>query len=619
MSFIKRLAFLIAILAIVITLYSCSAIEDTLQGQDDTQSTEDPSNSNNEKPSDEGSDNETTEKDPSDKKDDDTDNGDGGEDTPLEDGLSEDGTFYRLTDKNGVVVHIPVGVPLNIASNGSITEDRGNVRKMRSRPAASETEADYSDQRSVCIFSTLSTYSIGYGAIKHPCEDGYINNPSGNPYTVDDQHALVIQCFDENYNEVSKDDPNVYYISIYVLDYLTDPGHLMFSETIDYSYAEGITLNYFTFSNIVVGVPYVQKSIDTSYDEDIGDYVTTYYMSERVTLRTPEGFHDIELKWYYCNSDWATITRHEYTFDDYFNPTAYFIYDHLDRIVYTHKIDKNGDLYDVYSYEFYPDGNPKLISEPDLYKAYDENGNIIELRKKTVTSSGCYVWDCSGINESGDRWHSISEYKNNKLVKEIYYYENTDAIKLIQEFDGDGNKIAEKSYTESGDLCLIEEYEYSNSILVKSSFKSYESGNMILYGHTVYYSDGTPKDAVTYYANGNKADDMHWESDGSSMTWNLYSEDGKLTQRQIYTYTNGITTRLDVYQYGTEEDSTLVTHTVTEYDELGQDTKYTTYENDILTNETYVTGSGYITYDYVQGYIYYYDSDYNLIDKKPIG
>ena len=109
MSFIKRLAFLIAILAIVITLYSCSAIEDTLQGQDDTQSTEDPSNSNNEKPSDEGSDNETTEKDPSDKKDDDTDNGDGGEDTPLEDGLSEDGTFYRLTDKNGVVVHIPVG------------------------------------------------------------------------------------------------------------------------------------------------------------------------------------------------------------------------------------------------------------------------------------------------------------------------------------------------------------------------------------------------------------------------------------------------------------------------------------------------------------------------------
>ena len=341
MSIINRILLLLTALTITITLVSCSDTSDSSTPDVNPPVTEEIPEV--ETPDDENDQSDNKE-DTGDIKEDGSDNGSEDKNEPVieQDGLAEDGSYYRLTDKNGVVIKIPVGVPLNVASNGGITVDNTNAKRMR----ASAGEKASSEQRSVCIFSALSTYSIGYGNINHPCEDGYINDPSGTPYAVDDQHALVIQCFDEDYNEVSKDSPDVYYISIYVLDYLTNPGRLMFSETIDYSYAEGITLSYFTFSNIIIGTPHTQKSTYSSYDEALGEYVTVYRISENVTLRTPEGMHHIELKWWYCNPDWTTITRHEniYNGDDYFNPIGFVIYDHLDRVLYKHSIDENGNF-----------------------------------------------------------------------------------------------------------------------------------------------------------------------------------------------------------------------------------------------------------------------------------
>lgn len=603
MSFTNKMLLLFTALIIAIALVSCSDTGDSITQDDTPPITEGPGNATEEKPGDENTDDKGSE--------------DKNDAPALKDGLSEDGTYYRLTDKNGVVIRIPIGVPLNIASNGGITVDNGGEKKVRSGGQVAASEEDSSGQRSVCIFSTLSTYSIGYGAIKHPCEDGYINDPSGMPYTVDDQHALVIQCFDENYNEVSKDSPDVYYISIYVLDYLTDPGQLMFSKTIDYSYADGITLDYFTFSNIVFGTPYTQKSVNTTYDENIGEYVTVYRITESVALRTPTGVLVIELKWWYCNPDWTTITRHEHVFDDYFNSIGFIIYDHLDRMIYRNSVDENGNLVE-YSYEFYPDGSPKVVDEPSLYIKYDESGNIIDHRKKTVISSDCYIWEHTGINEFGDRYHSIYEHSNGTR-KETHYYPNTEVIRWIWVYNGDDKKISEESYTESGDLCLRTEYEYENGVLVKDSSRNYEDGELIMYSYCLYYADGSPKEGVTYYASGVKADEMLWTADGSSMTWNIYSETGELTQSQIYTYKEGVTSRLDTYFYETKGDSPLVVHTVEEYDELGQLKKYAEYENDALMFETYYTDSGITTYDYANGYVYYYDSDFNLIDKQPIG
>lgn len=614
MSFVNRFASLLTVLAILITLVSCSDTNDTVTPDVNPPATEEFPGVEN--PDDENDQSDKKE-DTDDKKEDGSDNGEDKNEPVIEqDGLSEDGTYYRLTDKNGVVIKIPVGVPLNVASNGGITVDNTNAKRMR----ASAGEKASSEQRSVCIFSALSTYSIGYGNINHPCEDGYINDPSGKPYAVDDQHALVIQCFDEDYNEVSKDSPDVYYISIYVLDYLTNPGQLMFSETINYSYAEGITLSYFTFSNIIIGTPYTQKSTYSSYDEALGEYVTVYRISESVAVRTPKGMHHFELKWWYCNPDWTTITRHEniYNGDDYFNPIGYVIYDHLDRVLYKHSIDENGNIYDDCSYEYYPDGSLKLVDEPSLYVMYDESGNIIEQKKLTVISSDYYIWEHTGINEFGERYHSIYEHSNGTR-KETHYYPNTEVIRWIWEYDSDGNQIVDESYTESGDLCLRTEYEYENGVLVKDSSRNYEDGELILYSYCLYYTDGSPKEGVTYYASGVKSDDMYWTPDGSSMTWNIYSETGELTQRLIYTYKDGVRTKLEIYEYGTEEDSSLVVHTVEEYDELGQFKKSARYENNVLTDETYATDSGYTIYYYTQGFVYYYDHDYNIISKQPIG
>ena len=613
MSFTNRMLLLFTALTIAIALVSCSDTGDSITQDDTPPITEGPGNATEEKP---GDDNIDDKEDQSDKKEDGSDNGEDKNEPVIEqDGLSEDGTYYRLTDKNGVVIKIPVGVPLNVASNGGITVDNTNAKKMR----ASAGEKASSEQRSVCIFSALSTYSIGYGNINHPCEDGYINDPSGKPYAVDDQHALVIQCFDEDYNEVSKDSPDVYYISIYVLDYLTNPGQLMFSETIDYSYAEGITLNYFTFSNLVFGTPYTEKSINTTYNENIGEYVTIYSITEYITVRTPGVIHHLLLKWYECNPDWSTIKRHEYVFNgnDYFNPIGFVTYDHLDRVLYKHSIDENGNIYDDCSYEYYPDGSPKVVDEPSLYIKYDESGNIIDHRKMTVISSDCYIWDVTRVDESGDRYHSICEYSNGTR-KETHYYPNTEVIRWIWEYDGDGNEISEESYADNGDLCQRQEREYAEGVLVKSSYKNYENGELILYGYTLYYADESPKEGVTYYASGVKSDDMYREPDGSSMTWNIYSETGELTQRQIYTYKDGVTSRLDTYFYETR-DGSIVEHRIEEYDELGHQKKESSYENGTLTREIYYTDSGITTYDYANGYIYYYDSDCNLIDKQPIG
>ena len=215
------------------------------------------------------------------------------------DGLSEDKTYYQLTDKNGRVIRIPLGVSLSAAENGTIStasSEAKSTSKRISLTSAKVVATDETSEKSIYVFSPLSIISFGYGNIKHPAKDGYLYQSGTTPFSADEDHILVVQCLDANLNAVEPTDASAYYIYAFVLDYKTNPDGLMFSEIIEYSAQSDELINYFTFSNVVFGTPYTSKSVTTQTDPETGATIKIYYKVEEVTLRYPGGIRVIPLK-----------------------------------------------------------------------------------------------------------------------------------------------------------------------------------------------------------------------------------------------------------------------------------------------------------------------------------
>lgn len=620
MTSIKKFCFLVIVLALVMALASCSVLDEILAAsQGSGNVTEDPDDKNNDLPPASGD-----KEDNSDKKEEENDdlpssggnkdeeneeNNDGnGDVTASKDGLSEDGTYYQLTDKNGVVIRIPVGRPLAPSSNGAISSD--NIEKqMRSRNVTRTSDDENSENRSIYIFSELSIYSMGYGSVNNPCESGYILDPAGKPYTVDDQHVVVVQCFNEDLYEVKADSGEVCYINIYVLDYLTDPGNLMFSEIIEYSYAEKMTIYHVFFSNIVFGTPYVQKHTEQYYDEAIGAYRTRYVMEELINLRTPTGVMVLQLKQYECNSDWSTIRCTEYIYDDTWNLTDSVMTDHLGRLI-EHCIYENGLVKDSYYRDYYPNGNLKQVSEPDLREDYEEDGTLILRSVRIKTDENSYVWDSIFRNVDGEYQRMVEEYVNDVPYKQTYYHPNSEIVDLIYFFDEEGHVIREEYYTEEGVISSIHTTEYTNGVISYTTYTNYEDGEIYIYGYSDYYPDGEYRYAISHYASGVIFDEMFRTEDGSEVTWILYDEEGEIYQKEYYEYEGKRMVRSTDYFY---ENGKVVTTNVSEYDLEGDTVSVYTYEGDALAYKRIRTDYGYTMYDYVNRSISYYDFDLNFL------
>lgn len=604
MTAIKKLCVLAIVLALVMALASCSVLDEILaasQGAGNV--TETPDDKNDDLPPASGDKEDNSDDKDEENKDNETNN----DVTASKDGLSEDGTYYQLTDKNGVVIRIPVGRSLTLSGNGAINTEK-TEKQMRSRNVMRASDDD-SNHRSIYIFSNLSIFSMGYGSLKNPCGSGYILDPTNKPYSVDDQHVVVVQCFNEDYYEVSANSGEVYYISIYVLDYLTDPGNLMFSEIIEYSYAEQMTVYHVYFSNIVFGTPYVQKHTEQYYDEAIGAYRTRYVMEELINLRTPTGIMVLPLKHYECNSDWSTIRCTEYIYDDTWNLTDSVMTDHLGRLI-EHCIYENGLVKDSYYRDYYPNGNLKQVSEPDLREDYEEDGTLILRSVRIKTSENSYVWDTVALNVDGGYGRYLEEYVDGIFRKQTSYHPDNETIAAIYFYDEEGRSIRTESYTVEGIIAHVDTTEYTNGVISYTSYISYKNGEVSVYGSSEYYPDGEYKYAISYYASGVICDEMFRTEDGSEVTWILYDEEGEIYQKEYYEYEGKRMVRSTDYFY---ENGKVVTTTVSEYDLEGDTVSVYTYEGDTLAYKRIRTDYGYTMYDYVNRSISYYDFDFNFL------
>ena len=604
MTAMKKLCVLAIVLALVMALASCSVLDEILaasQGAGNV--TETPDDKNDDLPPASGDKEDNSD----DKNEENKDNETNNDVTASKDGLSEDGTYYQLTDKNGVVIRIPVGRSLTLSGNGAINTEK-TEKQMRSRNVMRASDDD-SDHRSIYIFSNLSIYSMGYGSVNNPCGSGYILDPTNKPYTVDDQHVVVVQCFNEDYYEVKADSGEVCYINIYVLDYLTDPGNLMFSEIIEYSYAEQMTIYHVYFSNIVFGTPYVQKHTERDYDESIGAYRTRYVMEELINLRTPTGIMVLPLKHYECNSDWSTIRCTEYIYDDTWNLTDSIMTDHLGRLI-EHCIYENGLVKDSYYREYYPNGNLKQVSEPDLREDYEEDGTLILRSVRIKTSENSYVWDTVALNVDGGYGRYLEEYVDGIFRKQTSYHPDNETIAAIYFYDEEGRSIRTESYTVEGIIAHVDTTEYTNGVISYTSYISYQNGEVSVYGSSEYYPDGEYKYAISYYANGVICDEMFRTEDGSEERWILYDEEGNISQKVCCNFVDGIRVKDTNYFY---ENNTIVATSIVEYDSEGYRISYHSYEGDTLILKEIRTDSGYTVYDYLSQRIYYYDFDYNLL------
>ena len=604
MTAMKKLCVLAIVLALVMALASCSVLDEILaanQGAGNV--TETPDDKNDDLPPASGDKEDNSDDKDEENKDNETDN----DVTASKDGLSEDGTYYQLTDKNGVVIRIPVGRSLALSGNGAINTEK-TEKQMRSRNVMRASDDD-SDHRSIYIFSDISIYSMGYGSLKNPCGSGYILDPTNKPYSVDDQHVVVVQCFNEDYYEVSATSGEVYYISIYVLDYLTDPGNLMFSEIIEYSYAEKMTVYHVYFSNIVIGTPYIQKHTERDYDESIGAYRTRYVMEELITIRTPGGTWILQLKLYECNSDWSTIRCTEYTYDDNWKLTDSVMTDHLGRLI-EHCIYENGLLIESYYRDYYPNGNLKQVSEPDLREDYDEDGTLIHRSVRIKTGENSYVWDTVSLSVYGGYQRYVEEYVNDIFCKQTTYYAESDVISYIAYYDIERREIRRESYNMSGVITHVDTTEYTNGVISYTSYISYKNGEVNVYGSSEYYPDGEYKYSVSYYSNGVICDEMFRTEDGSEQLWILYDDSGKVTLKSYHNFVNGVVVKIADYFY---ENDKVVSTNISEYSLEGYVLSLYCYEGDNLSWKQIRTDSGYTVYDYVGKRITYYDFDHNFL------
>ena len=519
------------------------------------------------------------------------------------DGLSEDKTYYQLTDKNGRVIRIPIGVSLSADENGTISASSSEVKSTSKRISLTSSKAepiDDTDQKSIYVFSPLSIISFGYGDIKNPAKSGYLYESDSTPFSADEDHILVVQCLDADLNAVEPTDASAYYIYAYILDYKTNPDGLMFSEIIEYSAQSDELINYFTFSNVVFGTPYTSKSVTTQTDPETGATTTIYRKVEEVTLRYPGGVLVIPLKQYYCNSDWTVKYWYEYTYDSNSNLIMEVHYDHADRIIFKQLYDENGNVDESYSYEYYENGQLQTVSEPNFFATYEEDGTVIETSTREESSPGNYVWHTERYNPFlGGIERVDAVYVNYEFEKELYYAIDADWIFQVKYYTDDGRFDHVEDYDENGILISTRRYEYQSGTSISKEYatwynpdgsvcsthetlmdgvfpvssvqKDYENGELtFIFEYEYYPNNGGLKHTKDYYGNGQLFSESFYEEDGSYVTFS-YDENGNVTYKAENTYEDGVCKVMISWEY---KNNVLVQKQVYYYDNLYSTTIY---------------------------------------------
>ena len=382
------------------------------------------------------------------------------------DGLSKDGKYYQLTDKNGVIVRIPIGKALNVGADGKI---KASAKQSRSMPGLKHAKAEETEAKTIYVFSKLSVISFGYGNIKHPVTNSVLGDPSGTAFGAEENQVLVMQFTDEDLNAVAPGSNNAVYLYFWVLNYTGQPGKeatISFASEGHLSADGRTTYSYFEFSQntISFGTPYTAKSVYTLQDEFGNLYETIYRISEEMRVIKPGEILTVTLTDYYCDASWTPYSKTEYTYtSDYDQLAKSTKYDMqgraLEEIFY-----EDGVPYKTINHSYHENGQLASYSCWDKNggrtEMYNEQGTRTDLTIVTKTSENSSKTYVNAVEEDGFKMHFIQEDKDGRIVYRMYLYDDETPAELNR-YDEQGRRILDEYYDRSGNVTNRVEYTYN--------------------------------------------------------------------------------------------------------------------------------------------------------------
>ncbi|MBE5873233.1 MAG: tetratricopeptide repeat protein [Lachnospiraceae bacterium] len=391
---------------------------------------------------------------------------------------------------------------------------------------------------------------------------------------------------------------------------------------------------------------------------DSGDYVAAEsYFYEAMNLGDSSHYEKANVALVDCNilRGYAALEEGDtYSAESYFYNANNIDSNCVD--VYLGLAQVNADRGDIYYTNYWIDNGLGVITDADDVAKLEEkkafyNNNIIITKENTS-----YIWE--------DSPYSL-------YLEEEYFDQNGNTTYYVA-FNPYNNKISETYYNEQGNISeeiYYDEYGYMNNRYCyeydnngnQISYAGYDSGDNLIYKYTYQYDD---KDNIIntteYNGLGEIVYSQEWNyTDDGKTLWNAYYqyEAGELISAQSYQYAyddqgnetlylyvsnDGIQNTysyesINSYEYSNDKIQ-KITNTVTEkqYDEIiysysqvrineydGEnliswrceaedgtitDEMYSTYENGLLINETYIDeNKDYCSSDYT------YDSAGNIL------
>ena len=389
--------------------------------------------------------------------------------------------------------------------------------------------------------------------------------------------------------------------SRYVAEYDKDGNEIRREESYDnrrvvYEYKPGINGNYFC-------------SVVTRYHDGIPTYSEEYNeYGDRVKYTHWDDKGQI-----------AELWETKFTYDDKGRPATSNRYDNGTLVEsYSYGYDEDGHRYVIKRTTYYSDGKLReeieyndneditlslyyekdgaLMSKSTYSYVYDDNRNIISRERRDFdVTTGKVIYTCGeeyAIDEEGYRYLKKETECDSEGIVTIREYNTEGEVISLTVKDNNGNVIQsqniEYTYDETGRV--VSSKSYLNGKLVEERFyKLNEWEESYKYQSVEYHEDGS-KTVISYDKWEDEIGRVEYDKDGNEVSRSgreyVYNDAGEAIGERYYE-----NNRLSYeYVYGTDKDGYIYNakeiyyyedggKNVIEYDECGNQTRYTEYDS----------------------------------------
>ncbi len=285
------------------------------------------------------------------------------------------------------------------------------------------------------------------------------------------------------------------------IEYFDEDGNL-----IKKIYTNGTVETYYEDKHYIFNLDgtfnIIMNDTENYYYDSTGKLIKRVFTREDGSISRIDYFDEDEVGNYKARSDYATdIYKREYIDE---NGNIYWV----NESIYD---DSGNYLYSKYV-KYYESGQVKSVEEGDgNITEYDENGNIISIKKDDKTTYEASYYENGNIETEYD--------KENNIYKE--YYESGNIKKVEESINEDEYACQITSYYESGQVKSVYKCAVSDDGLknygCSTSTSYYKSGEI----YSIQSNDNGVRTITYYYENGNIKEKHN--ADGSR---EFYDENG---------------------------------------------------------------------------------------------